>query len=136
MSRLALAAIAFVLCGCPTQQSTFECQADSDCGTDVCTRNGECLPASEVYMVKVTWTLRGMPASATTCAQTPDFYIQFDAAAVNDTFGYAPVPCNAGQFTVDKLPTRFTDVELGVESRFDDVTTISRSGLATFNLTP
>ena len=44
-----------------------------------------------------------------------------------EVFGYSPVPCDAGKFTVDKLPTRFTSVALvrdsegpgGVSETFD-----------------
>ena len=31
---------------------------NADCGGDVCARNGECVPARDVYAVKVTWTIR------------------------------------------------------------------------------
>ena len=37
-----------------------------------------------------------MPASATTCAATPNFYSTFYSAEPGDTFGYEPVPCDAG----------------------------------------
>ncbi len=128
-----------LLTGCPANQ-TPECTQDRDCGTELCTRNGECHPASEVYAVKVTWTIRGAPASDNTCTETPDFYLQFDAAAIDDVFGYAPVPCNAGQFSIDKLPARFTQVELGVDNRYTALAPIvpqaGQTGLATFDLAP
>ena len=149
--------LALALGGCFTQSSTggggdpgwgsgygggggggsFGCHQDSDCGADVCARDGECLPAADVRMVKVTWTIRGAAANATSCAATPDFYLQFDGPTQNDTFGYTPVPCAAGQFSIDKLPTRFDQVELGVDNRFNDVARIAAAtGLATFDLYP
>src|SRR5690349_7909926 len=90
-----------------------ECAADFDrSGSDVCARNGECLPPSQVRSVHVTWTIRGAPASATNCAPTPSFYVLFASPQVNDTYGYEPVPCESGLFTVDKLPRRFVSVEI------------------------
>ena len=135
MSRAVL--LALVVCaGCPSNEPG-ECTTDADCGADLCTRNGECHPASEVYAVKVTWTIHGVAASPETCAQTPDFYLQFDASEISDVFGYAPVPCDAGEFSIDKLPTRFTEVELGVDDRFNELAPIDPlTGLATFDLSP
>jgi len=74
-------------------------------------------------------------ADATTCAATPDLYIQFQSAQDGDTLAYAPVPCFAGQFSMDKLPNRFTRVELGVDNgdgrQFAD---IDSDGIAAFDL--
>ncbi|MDB4952625.1 MAG: hypothetical protein JWO36_194 [Myxococcales bacterium] len=114
------------------------CQFDSDCGGgEICARSEQCLAPSQVRMVKVVWTIRGMAANATTCAPTPDFYIQFDGYSYQDTLGYAPVPCLQGQFSVDKLPTRFDQVEMGVEGGRGNLTIVDpTSGVATFNLAP
>jgi hypothetical protein len=95
------------------------CQSDGACRTgEVCARNGACLPPSLVHPVHVTWTLRGMPASQTTCAAALDlqigFYDKADPGA--SALGYAPVPCIEGKFTVDKLPTSYTSVKLGRDS--------------------
>lgn len=123
-----------LLAGCPGS-SSGECVTDGDCGSDVCARNGECLPASDVYPVRVSWTIRGMPATPTTCAQAPDFFIYFQSS--NDSFGFAPVPCNQGSFFVDKLPKRYTEVEIGADGRFDNFSIIDpKTGTATFDLFP
>jgi hypothetical protein len=123
--------------GCGSSNTGGMCQVDSDCGGEVCARTNECLPASQIRMVKVTWTIRGMAASAQTCAASPSFYIQFDGRSVQDTAAYAPVPCDQGQFSVDKLPRRFDQVEMGVEGRVHDIAIIDpTSGTATFNLAP
>ena len=79
-------------CGGP---GNGECLDDIDCSGAVCARNGECLPANEVRPVRVTWTIRGAPASTTTCAPTPNFYILFASSQVNDSFGYEPVPARS-----------------------------------------
>jgi hypothetical protein len=126
-----------LLTGCPTSHNS-DCSIDADCGGgDVCARDGECLPAADVYPVKVTWTIRSMPASATTCASAPDFYINFSGFSVQ-TFGFAPVPCDQGQFFVDKMPRGYNEVELGADGHFDKNTAITigtgTTGTATFDL--
>ena len=124
-----------LLAACPRQHDG-PCTVDSDCGGDVCARDGECLPANDIWQVKVSWMIRSMPASASTCMTSPSFYLQFDGATLQDSFGYEPVPCMAGQFTIDKLPTRFQQVEIGVDGRYLDSTVIDSTGNATFNLFP
>lgn len=130
-------AVALLACaGCPGG-SGGDCMVDSDCGGNaVCARTGECLAASEVWPVRVTWTIRGAPASDAACAPTPSFYVQFAGTGLNDTFGYAPVPCKAGLFTVDKLPRRFVSVEIGVENGASDAQAFDANGNASFDLFP
>lgn len=93
--------------------SDYRCHADNDCSSGVCARNGECLAASAVRVVRTTWTLAGAPASDDACASAPKLAITFTTTGGGEIFGFAPVPCDAGKFTVDKLPTRFTTVMLG-----------------------
>jgi hypothetical protein len=109
----------------------------NDCpGDHVCARSSECLPADQVRSVHVNWSVRGQAASPTTCAPAPSLYLLFYSADPNDTFGYEPVPCVAGLFTIDKLPTRFTGVEIGADGGFSDRAPINAQGLATFNIAP
>lgn len=125
-----------LLAGCPSS-SPSECNLDSDCsGGDVCARTSECLPASAVHPVKITWTIRGSAASPTTCGNSPDFYVQFDSLDPQDLFGYEPVPCEQGQFLNDKLPKRYVQVEIGIDDRFLDAQAIDAQGSATFDLYP
>jgi hypothetical protein len=92
--------------------SSYGCHADSDCGGSyVCARTGECLSATQVRIVRTTWTVDDAPASDTSCTVAPKLAITFQTGP-GDVFGFAPVPCDAGKFTVDKLPTRFTTVSL------------------------
>jgi hypothetical protein len=129
-------ALVLACAGCPGG-GTDECKLDSECGgTAVCARNGECLPASEVRAVRITWTIRGMPASDSTCAPSPDFYLSFQGTTPDDTFGYAPVPCDAGLFVVDKLPRRYVSVEIGVVNGFNAVRAFDANGNAAFELFP
>lgn len=90
------------------------CQQDGECGAgDVCARTEECLPASAVRTVHVTWTVAGQPASDAACASVGALEIEFyDTNEL--AHGYAPVPCAAGRYTIDKLPTRFYRVRLAL----------------------
>ncbi len=88
-------------------------------------------------MVKATWTVRGQKASDAACSSAPDFYIRFRTDTRNDSLGYAPVPCSLGQFTMDKLPTRFFKVELGIDNGggFGTlVKPIDSNGIAAFDM--
>jgi hypothetical protein len=124
-----------LVAGCPADTTGMTCAQDNECGAgNVCARDGECLPAGDVRGVKVLWTLAGQVADATTCAATPDFYIQFYGQRAGYTFGYEPVPCMQGQFYIDKLPIVFDQVELGATNRYDQVTRVDAFGNATFDL--
>ena len=136
--RLALL-LPLVLAACPANntQGIQSCNVDSDCGGDVCARDGECDAASDIRGVKVTWTINGQPASATTCATTPDFYLEFYDTTYGYNFGYSPVPCMQGQFFIDKIPRRYTEVALSSnQSNFAVTKLIDASNMASFDLTP
>ncbi len=137
MSPTALIAVTalLALAGCPGTSAPTTCEADADCGGEVCARDGECLPSSEIRGVKVTWTIGGRPADATSCATAPEFYIDFYGSFAAASFGYAPVPCMQSQFFIDKLPISFDQVELGAHGVFDHVKRIDNTNAATFDLT-
>jgi hypothetical protein len=123
--RFAAFALMAGLAGCSLSGngSGSECTNDSQCGDDVCARSGECLPSSSVHAVTVSWTVNSeAAATSTSCSAHPDLYLQFNGVEYGDAIRFAPVPCVEGQFFVDKLPTRYQSVELGVEggSRFGD----------------
>lgn len=109
--------------------SGYGCHADTDCSAsgEVCARSGECLPAAEVKIVHVNWTLLGQPAGTDTCATSPHLELTFLDSSDGAQFGFAPLPCVEGKFTVDKLPTWYTTVDLakegdysaGVRAQFD-----------------
>ena len=81
-------------------------------GGETCTRDGECLSPSDVRMVKVVWTIAGTAPTATACASLGDFALYFEDPYVGDSFGYEPVPCMEGQFTIDRIPSRFIDAQI------------------------
>jgi hypothetical protein len=111
------------------------CQADRDCsGGDVCARTGSCLPVSQVYAVHVNWTVKGAPASEAACAPSPDLQINFGVSESDAEFGFAPVPCVQGKFTVDKLPTKLTTVRLRHGSNWETASIDATTGDAVFDL--
>ncbi|HLL23693.1 MAG TPA: hypothetical protein VK427_16255 [Kofleriaceae bacterium] len=114
MRWLALVSIT-LLAGCPLDTpSTGECGNDSDCDGNVCARDNFCHPAANVREVKTTWTILGKPASKTTCGPVEDLQIGYSGGGAGEQpLSYAPVPCENGQFVIDKLPRTFTVVELG-----------------------
>lgn len=91
--------------------SGYGCETDAECGGLTCTRNGECLSAGLVREVRTIWTIDGEAASVPACMNAPKLSITF-TSSTGEEFGYTPVPCEAGKFTVDKFPTRFTGVSL------------------------
>jgi len=113
--RLALVALLVPLAGCP-RQSDGVCDEDVDCDAPlVCARGDHlCVSESEVRFTRTEWTINGAPASIATCVGVT-LYIQFQSDLFEDDFGFAPVPCETGVFTVDKLPVRYRAVELGVD---------------------
>jgi hypothetical protein len=111
------------------------CLTDSDCsGGDVCARDDSCWPSSELYTVKITWTIDGSAAGSASCAPFPDFIVNFYSQ--EEEFGFAPVPCMAGEFPIDKLPTVYTTVEVADANYqyFDQSMTIDANGSASFDL--
>ncbi len=123
-----------LVAACSGSSSVTNCTVDRECGGEVCARDGECLPSSEIRGVKVTWTINGVTADATRCASTPDFYIDFYGSYAAYSFGYEPVPCMQSQFFIDKLPTAFDQVELGATGVFDHVKRIESTNSAAFDL--
>ena len=109
-----------------TNPQGFGCTSDVECGTQLCARDGACYPATSIREAHVLWTVRGAVASTTSCAPTPNLLIEFYGSN-GEAFGFAPVPCRAGAFIVDKLPTAYTRVELGVEGATGTSATIDRS---------
>lgn len=132
------AVLALLLAGCPlaTGPSTGECERDGDCGGNVCARDGFCHPAANVREVKTTWTIRGNPASPTSCGPVTSLMIAFSGGEAGEApLNYAPVPCEIGQWLMDKLPRSYTFVELGKENGFPQAKAIGSSGLVEFDLT-
>lgn len=130
----AVVAIALAACG-----PGDECRDNGEgaCGGDlVCARNAECLPTDEVRVVRVTWTIRGQPASEATCAASPTFYLLFYGADPGDTFGFSPVPCELGLFTIDRMPLRFVGAEIGEDNGFSMSRSFDAQGRVAFDLAP
>jgi hypothetical protein len=133
--RLALLAV-LVLTGCP-QQGGGACDEDVECDSGlVCARGDHfCVTPDEVRFVRAEWTINGQPASVATCGGNLELFIQFQSSVQEDNFGFSPVPCETGTFTVDKLPIRYRSVELGVEgSGQSDRSSFDADGTALLDL--
>ncbi len=90
------------------------CAVDEDCGGgDVCARSNECLPESQVRRVQVRWTIGGEAATEATCARVDPLRIDFFSDRPGDELSYEPLACTAGLFTLDKMPSRMTRVQIG-----------------------
>jgi len=121
------------LTGCFGDGFPQECETDRDCD-EVCARNHECADADEVRAVRVTWTLSGRPANDATCASARQLAITFYGPAFDDQFGFSPVPCSAGLFSVDKIPKRFDAVDLGKLNVGATYAKLDASGTAAIDL--
>jgi hypothetical protein len=88
--------------------------SDAGAGGEVCARDGVCVPAADVITVHVKWTISGQPANATTCANNQSLELDF-SGNTGYGYGYAPVPCVEGEFTITKLEDYYTSVQLGTQ---------------------
>jgi hypothetical protein len=108
------------------------CDTGSSCPSgETCTRAEECAAPSQIRDVHVSWTIGGMPASATTCAAMPDLTIYFSGGSHD--LGFAPVPCVEGKFSIDTLPTWYDFVQLGQRGEFAQ-SSLDDTGEATLDL--
>jgi hypothetical protein len=113
---------------------SYGCHQDTECGAQVCARDGACYAASNIRAAHVTWTIRGAEPTTASCATHPYLAIHFGSVD-GAGFGYAPVSCTNGRFTVDKLPLHYTSVALGPESGSIEVSAaIDSSGDAAIDL--
>jgi hypothetical protein len=101
--------------GC-TRQSDGVCDEDVECDSGlVCARGDhECVGPNQVRVTTTDWTINGQPPDTGNC-QGLTLYIQFLSDFDQDDFGFSPVPCEVGRFSVDKLPLRYRAVEVGVQ---------------------
>lgn len=130
--------LALFTLACACDNTGDACSKDSDCsGGDVCARDEACWPSNEVRSVKLTWTIGGSAVGSDSCAAYPLFFVDF--WSYNEEFGFAPVPCIAGEFPIDKLPTVYTETEIGNDGSgafFDLSSSIDSNGSASFDLVP
>ncbi len=101
--------------GCETSHDGAPCQLDGDCGSEVCARTGTCAAANTLRAVHVTWTVNGAAPSAGSCAPLDPLQIDFEGT-ITPGVAFAPVPCTAGLYSIDKLPIDLDQVFLGPAS--------------------
>jgi hypothetical protein len=116
----ALLVVFFVGCaGGPSDTTAAHCNSNVACEASlVCTRDGLCLPPEQVRAVHVNWTVRGAPASPTSCAAAPDLRLLLSSRG-GFRLGFAPVPCAEGVFSVDRLPAEYDEVSISRASDLD-----------------
>jgi hypothetical protein len=121
----------------PSRPTTGQaCRSDNACSSgELCARTGTCLPVSQIRAVHVLWTIGGAQPDAASCTPAPDFDIGFRNSEGEGRLGYAPVPCELGKFTVDKLPTSFTLVRLTHKGKTETANVDAQTGDAVFDLT-
>ncbi len=103
--------------GCFSSAVEEDCRTDRDCGDLVCTRVGDCAASSNVYQLRVEWTVRGLEADAAgACSSVGELEIAVEDPTTDDQHVVRPVPCNAGVFFYDKLPVGFTEVTVSAFS--------------------
>lgn len=117
------------------------CRRDSACDAgEVCARNGACSPPARLRPVTVTWTISGKTADLMTCSMAEDLRIEFSVdgrwgGGIHNHCEFAPVPCHAGRFFVDKLPLSFAMVRLGTHRQSGGLrAALDAVGAAAFDL--
>jgi hypothetical protein len=89
------------------------CFIDSDCAAgSVCLRTAGCWSQDKLYTAHVTWTINGMPPSATACATLAALTLEFDGTRGVFT-AFRPVACAEGKFTLGSVPPTVKMVKLG-----------------------
>jgi hypothetical protein len=116
----------------------YGCRSDAACGSgNVCARDGSCTTSANVRVVHANWTTRGVAPSEASCTSARNLDITFSGGVTaSDHFGFSPVPCKLGKFTVDKLPMRYTTVTLARAGDYygGDTATFDSSGNALLDL--
>ena len=100
---------------------TPACVSDADCGPNVCSAIGTCLPENQVRDVTATWTYDDYPASTYTCttanATAVEFF--FDRDSLQPHLG--PVACPVGTYVIKNVPLAIQYVYTGVPGvAYDD----------------
>ena len=131
------ALLLLLLTGCPPDTASGECSTDTQCAPDLCTRDGQCTAASATRSVRITWTIGGNPANASSCASMPDLFVEVDGDTSSEQIAFAPVPCNQGVFNFDKLPKSYRIAVLGIDgASTGDRVSIDATNAAHFDLFP
>lgn len=105
--------LAALLPACSSSTDTSDCLSDRDCSGLVCTRVGQCASESDVYALRIEWTVHGLTTDdVTACADVGELELAIEDPTSGDVHAVRPVPCATGLFTFDKLPLSFTEVTL------------------------
>lgn len=107
---LALLGVLAANAGC----APLYCERDSDCGSQVCTHTRECVAPDQVRSIRLSWTLYELPPDESLCEAlgVTAMRVTFQDSAAWEAQSYEPVPCELGQVYFNRLPLRFTLVEI------------------------
>ncbi|CAN5830166.1 hypothetical protein BH11MYX2_BH11MYX2_28930 [soil metagenome] len=88
---------------------------DQECDSDqVCARNGACASPSGLRELYVRWTIDGADPTDTSCNRYGgDLTLTFVNNNQGEDIGFDPVPCNLGQFHIDKMPPSYIGAYIG-----------------------
>ena len=127
--------LVLLLAACPRSGGGNECSTDDQCDGQVCARDNMCTDAATVREVRTTWTIGGQAANSGACTGR-ELYITFQSNDSSEDLNYSPVPCATGQFVIDKLPNRYSRVELGIAGGGFDSATIDATNMVAIDLPP
>ena len=127
--------LVLLLAACPRSGGGNECSTDDQCEGQVCARDNMCTDASTVREVRTTWTIGGQAANSGACTGR-ELYITFQSNDSSEDLNYSPVPCATGQFVIDKLPNRYSRVELGIAGGGFDSAAIDATNMVAIDLPP
>jgi hypothetical protein len=105
---------AAVLASCGGEEgdkSGQPCKVDGDCGVVVCDNSSICTDMGMLRKVQVSWTINGSIPGASNCTGVARLEVEFQALD-GAAFGYGPVPCTAGLFSLLKMPSKFVKAKL------------------------
>jgi hypothetical protein len=93
-----------------------ECMTQRDCADGkVCTRVHLCEYSTEVYSLRVEWTVRGQTTDQVgACDGIGEIAMGIADTTTGDDFWVSPVPCGPGSFFYDKLPLSYTSLTMRV----------------------
>jgi hypothetical protein len=107
--------------GVDAGQSSASCQ--TDCGADVCSALQQCAPASTVRTIRVYWTVKGQPATTSTCASIGVSKVVLSLAASRpqccgwDDLRVLPkLPCTDGMTVIENVPDSIDLLGAGVNT--------------------
>jgi hypothetical protein len=107
-----LAGSSLLACGEDADKTGATCKVDGDCkgnvGGLVCDQASFCTDSATLQTVRARWTLKGLTPGGASCSAYSRLVVEFKSPDGATDFGFDPVPCPAGMFTINKVPSQIT----------------------------